>query len=179
LEESRRNGWPVAALAEIDHPDGLVNVWSKTGTLDFDGKSWDGIGFFGRIKGIGASKRLAVKQIIFELRGVAPDAITWLSADVRNRTAQAWLVGMDATATKVNGEPLLIVDGLADFQKLRVGDGRDAAIELVIRDPVFLLDRAQNKAWTSEQIKADHGSTITGLDRIPDLVNANKPWTLT
>lgn len=179
LQQSIRQGWPIAALAEIDHPDGVVRVWSKVGTLEYDGASWQGIGFLGRITGIGASKRLSIRQLVFELRGVPGDSTTWLSADVRNRSAKAWLAGMDERGQYVNGTAWQIVDGLCDYQELKFEDGGTAAIRLTVSEPVVSIERAQNLAWTPEWIRNEYGDDVSGLDRITELVNAQKQWTLT
>lgn len=179
LQQSVRNGWPVVALAYIDHPDGAVRVWSGVGSLEYAGATYEGIGFFGRVRNIGASKKLTVRQVIFELRGVPPDSTTWLSASVRNRSASAWIAGMDERGKYVNGTAWQIVDGTCNYQELKFDDPGAAIIELTVSEPVVSIERAQNLAWTPEWIRDTHGADVSGLDRLSELASAQKSWTRT
>jgi len=179
LQQSIRNGWPRAYLAYIDHPDGEVWVWSGIGDLVFDGQTYGGVGQFGRISGVGGSKELGVRQVIFDLAGVPDEAAKQLNKDVRNRVARAWVAGLDRDGMKVNGAPWQIVDGLADYQDLPAADDGTVVVRLVINEPVFSIERAQDLAWTPEWLEQTHGGGITGLDRVAGLANAAENWTRT
>ncbi len=170
-------GGRIAVLVEIDHPTGTVRAWSRLGDLQYSGFTWKGVGTLGRIGGIGGVKKIQVRQVTFELRGVPPDVVTFLENNVRGRVAQAWLAALKPRADEVDGDLFELVSGLCDTQTLALSEQRKATIKLVVNEPIFIIDRAQNLAWTTEQINAEYGPGITGLDNIPLLANATESWT--
>ena len=177
LTQSIRNGWSIALLAYVNHPDGAVRVWNGVGDLDYDGNTWDGVGTLGSVKNIGGTRQLAIRRITFELRGLPADSLQWLNADIRNVTAQAWIAGLAADGTKVNGTAWQIVDGLADYQELPIGDDGSVTIRLHITEPVFRMEQPQDLAFTPEWLKSTRDEDATGLDLISTLANASKNWT--
>lgn len=178
LAEAIANRWPIAALAYIDHPDGEVRLWSGLGTLRHDGSDWIGLGRLGRILGIGGLKTLGVRQLTFELSGVPAEAAKTLNAAVRNRIARAWLAGL-TPAGRVNGEAWLVVDGRCDYQELAVADARSAIVRLIVAQPIWSIERAQNLLLTPQWIKKTYGAEIAGLDDVPGMSNRQLNWTLT
>lgn len=180
LAESIRNGWPLAALAWIDHPDGDVYAWSGAGTLEHDGQQWQGVGTFGRIKGIGGSKQLGIRVVTFELSGLPASAGQWLTETIRNRAAKAWLAGMNRAGSRINGDPELIVSGVCDYDELSVSADGAASILLHVTTPVYSIERAQNLVWSPEWLNETYrgeGERLTGLDALSDLADAQKNWT--
>ncbi len=179
LQESIRRGWPRVWLAYFDHPDGEVWLWTGVGDLVYAGQTYEGIGQFGGIAGVGGSKQLGVRQITFELRGIPADAAQWLGADVRGQTARAWVAGLNAAGTQVNGAAWQAVDGKADYQELPIQDDGTIAVQLRVVEPVFEMERSQNLRWTAQRLKETHGSELTGLDLISSLADASENWTRT
>lgn len=177
LQQSIRQGWPLAILAFIDHPDGSVHLWSGTGAIQWNGATWDGVRNFGGIEGLGGAMRLGVRQVVLSLAGTPAEAALSLNANVRNRAAQAWIAGLDADGGQVNGAPWPVVDGLADYQEIEVGEERRARVLIHAADPVFQLEQAQELVWSAEQIRADHGAAIAGLDFVHLMRDRSLSWT--
>lgn len=177
LREAIEKRWAVVLLAHVDWPDNPVWIWDGVGELRHGGETYEGIERAGTISGIGASKRVAVRQVIFRLSGAPTDTPTFLVPEIRGRAARAWLAGLRPDG-KINGDPSQVVDGRVDYREKRIAENLSAELELTISEPVFLIERAQNIAWTPEWFKAEFGEEIAGADRISGLVNANKPWTL-
>lgn len=189
LEESIRNGWPVVALAEIDHPDeGMQRLWDGVGTLSWNGYSWTGIGPFGRMSGIGGSKRLMLRAVTFQILGIPPHIEIYLNERLRNRPARAWIAGMDERGVRVNGEPFQEVDGLCDYQTHTADENGIQSVSLIVGEPVYSIERAQTLSFTPEWINSYlqgwrtrnlAGERITGYDRLSELANATRSWTRT
>jgi len=187
--ESIRNGWPTAVLTAIDHPTaGILRYWDGVGSLSYDGQDWSGLGQFGRVIGIGGSKRLMLRTVTFELCGLPPDIDVHLDPTMRNRPAQAWIAGLDARGRKVNGVAYQEVDGLVDYQDLKAADDGSHSIQMIIAEPVYSIERAQTLAYSPEwsnSYLADwraaniSGDRITGYDRMAELANATRAWTPT
>lgn len=197
LQESIANGWPVVALASIDHPvpevialfpDGVIRLWDGVGVLRHDGHNWKGIGPFGRLVGIGGSKRLLLRAVQFAMVGIPANLSIYLDERMRNRPAKAWIAGLDARGMKVNGEPYQEVDGLCDYQEHKTEDGGQQTILMTIAEPVYSIERAQTLAYTPEWLNSwlagwrernVGGARLTGLDRIAELADATRSWTRT
>lgn len=197
LAESIANGWPTQTLAAIDHPidavldiwsDGVIRLWDGVGVLRYNGKDWSGIGPFGRVVGIGGSKRLLLRSVTFEMVGIPAEHQVYLDPGLRNRPAQAWIAGMDERGVRVNGEPYQEVDGLVDYQTHTSDETGVQTIAIQIAEPVYSIERAQNLSYTSEWANAylkkwrdrnRGGAEITGYSRIPELADATRSWTRT
>ncbi len=173
LKRALRNGSPLALLAAIDHPSEFVRVWSHTGTLDYDGHEWQGLGILGRVSGVTQSTSLAIKQVTLQMSGVPPTSTTFLSSRVRNRRAQVWLAALDGR--KVIADPYLVIDALLDYQKIKVEDNGLATIQLTGNVGFWTIERAANRAWTHEEQQAAYPGD-TGLSLLPTLVTKDVRW---
>lgn len=175
MRQALRAGSPLVLLAEIDHPDGLVNVWSGIGSLTYDSKTWIGLGRLGQVTGAESSTEVAIGQFGLELRGIPAEAAGWLGDNVRNRVAQVWLGCLERPRAIV-ADPELILDGLLDLQILRAQEDGLVTLRLEGQRGIWNLGRGQAVAWSpEEQIKTYAGDT--GLDLIYSLVNKDIRWT--
>lgn len=170
-----RRGGDVALLCYIDHPDGATYMWSRAGTLKWNGQQWKGIGALGRVTGISKTTTLEVKQITLELRGVPPTSTEFLDTNVRNRPAKLWLAAIDQQ--KVVGQPYVIIDDKMDYMKLKVEDNGSATIQIVVSVGFWTIERAVNKAWTHEEQQLKYAGD-SGLSQIPLLANKQTNWRL-
>ena len=157
LQQSIRQGWPLAWLAYIDHPDGEVWLWSGVGDLVYDGQTWQGVGEFGRVVNVGGAKQLAVRSLDFELTGIPDEAAQYLNKDIRGRSAKAWVAGMDHDGIGVNGSAWPVVDSIADYQELPIDDDGTVVVRISVTEPVYSIERAREDAWTSEWINEVYG----------------------
>jgi len=170
-----RKGGEVALLCYIDHPDGVVRLWSRVGTLNWDGQAWRGIGALGRVTGISKTTGLEVKQVTFELAGVPLDSVDLLTGDVRNRSIKLWLAGI--ARNKVVGEPYLIIDDLMDYQTLSVTDDGSCTLKITVNVGFWTIERAVNQAWTHEAQIAKYAGD-SGLSLIPSFASKQTNWRL-
>lgn len=181
LDHAFRTGKPRVLLCFIDHPDGVVRVWSRTGTRVFtdtgvpeiDGYEWRGLGIAGRITGATSSVPLQIKQVTFELAGVPPKAAAYLSGKVRNRVGKVWFGALDGRRLIPN--PDLVVDSVLDYQKLAVQDNGTCTIRILGNIGFFNLTRASNRAWTHERQQIRFPGDV-GLSLIPELGNKEVRW---
>lgn len=197
LQQSIRSGWPIATLASIDlptaavketWPDGIIRVWDGVGVLDYDGHEWKGIGPYGQLTGASGSKQLMLRSVTFRLVVPPSSQPTYLTPEMRNRPAKAWIAGMDAAGRYVNGDPFQEVDGLCDYQTLKSDENVVQSIELSVVEPIYSIERAQSLKYTSEwanrwlrswRDRNLAGQRVTGFDRIPELQDATREWTRT
>lgn len=174
MKAALRDGLPTALLAEIDHPDGPAYMWSRAGTLSYDGKAWIGVGALGRVTPVGTTKKLAIREMVFSLRGVPPHAVEFLENSVRNRTARLWLACI-RPRRRVVADPIFLAEARLDTQTLRMEENGFATILLKGHTGFTNLERAQNVAWTTEEARKEFEDE-TGFDMMPGLVNRDIKW---
>lgn len=181
LEESIRNKWPVTFLVYIDYPSEPIRLWAGVGDLKYAGYTYKGISRLGKVPRLVESSQIAVRQSTLQLRGVDPDAEETLGEDIRNRAVNVWVAGLTATGKHVNGEAWQVVEGLADYHELKTEEGL-ATINLMVSEPIFSIERAQNLLFTPEWVNETFqgsGDRITGLDLMSTLENRSENWTRT
>jgi hypothetical protein len=185
LQQSIDRGWPTAWIADIDWPvetdPPAGKFWDGLGTLKFNGTQYQGVRHMGRILGIGGSKLIKTREVTLELRGVGESVEEFLGPAIRNRIASIWFAGMDRTGRRVNGGiddgADLAAEGRCDRREVFADEQHRTGIRLILGEPAFLPERAQNLRYTPEWIKAAAGSHITGLDLLSTIENERKPWT--
>lgn len=164
---------PLALLAEIDHPDGLTHLWTGIGTLQYNNYPWLGVGKLGSITPIKRSSEIVIQELTFKLSGVSPDTTTWLTANVRNRSAKAWLACIDGV--DVVADPIVLIDVLLDYQTLSVDENGNAIIELHALSGFYTLERPINEVWSSQDQQARYPGDV-GFDMIDQLQMQEILW---
>lgn len=155
LARALKRGDARFLLFYCDHPSGAVRYWTRTGNRMINGSLYTGIGVLGSVTGVKRSTNLSINEVQFELRGVPLKAAEMLSGLVRNREATITLGAMSKSGhVTVDDEPM--VDALLDVQKLQV-DPRagTAVIRLMGQQGFYVLDRAQDLAWTDQQQRSE------------------------
>lgn len=170
-------GSPLALLAEIDHPDGLVRYWTGLGILEYNGDEFTGIGKLGNITPVNYSSDISIQELSFIVTGVPPDVGTWISAEIRNRSALAWLAALDGSG-RVIADPLRIVDAVLDYQTLQVDDNGTGTLTLKGRSGFYTLERALDEVYSSEDQRRRYPND-SGCDMISDLQQQDVIWTPT
>ncbi len=175
MAKAIHEGKPIALLVYVDHPDGAQFLWTGVGTLSYNGQDWDGVGRLGGITPIKRTSELAIQEVVMTLNGVPPDAATWLSSNVRNRQAQAWLACIDKG--KVVPEPMQVVELVLDFQTFSIDDNGIASISLNALSGFVTLERAIRDVW-SEQDQKTRFPDDTGFNQLTLLQNQEVKWTV-
>lgn len=166
-------GAPYYLFADIDHPDGMVRLWTGIGLIEWDGETYIGRGRLGTLSQVETSSVLQIADRTLRLSGLDPTQGDFLSADVRGRVAE-FAIGC-VVKGKVVRDPYLVDRVLMDAQKLPVDENGMVAVEISGFSGLWTLQRAQNLAWSAEQSKVDDPDE-TGFDFIPSLVNKDTKW---
>jgi hypothetical protein len=166
---------PLCLIAEIDHPDGFVRVWSGIGSMIWNGETYAGLGRLGKVQALGTTTDLALRDFSLELSGVDADLLTGLGSDVRNRPATVWFGALDAYG-RVVADPLQVAAGVMDYQTLTTDlASGTSTIAITVIDGLWILNSALDASWsTEEQINRYPGDT--GLDLIPQLYQKSVTW---
>lgn len=173
----RQDTFNFAVLCEIDHPTGLVNLWSGTGTLDHDGKEWLGVGHIGGIQGVEETSQLAVSEVQLFLTNVPEEELDLASVDIKGRSASIWWAGMTPDR-RVVPDPLFLAQIDLDYSFVRTEANGANTIVLVGQTGFWVLEQPSSKSWTPEEQKVLFPDD-TGFDRVAGLVDREVPWTPT
>lgn len=176
VDAIRRRKGRLVLLHEVDHPDGIMRAWSGTGNLSYAGYTWKGIGDLVAIDPIPFSRKTEVRVITVTLGAVKTSQLQFITAKVRGRVAQLSLAALKPAKREVNGDVYTICRGLCDSQDHKIDAQRGATIVLTVNQPIFILDRTPNLAWTPDWLKATYGQDVTGLDDLPGTAARTESW---
>lgn len=176
MADAIKSGSDIALIAQIEHPDGTLYVWTGVGTLEYNGQSYVGAGKLGQVSPVRNTTDLAIQEIVFSMRGVNPTDAARLSGNVRNLRAQVWMVALDYRG-QVIADPYQVIDAIEDFQTLEVQDDGMTSLNIITRNGFYTLERALQENWTAEDQKQIY-PTDSGLDMIASLVNQDIQWNI-
>lgn len=166
----------VAILCEVDHPDGIVRLWSGIGTLQWNGQDWIGAGYLGEITTAARTTELRIDEVRLTLSGVAPHALAEVTMEIRNRTARTWLAAI-GPSHKVVGTPLLLDEILLDYATESLAENGQASITLVGQAGFWTLERSTENVWSREDAVLRWGQGVeTGFDYITSLRMKDTSW---
>lgn len=166
----------LIVLWEIDHPDGYERGWSGVGKLRFDGYDWRGIGPLVGMDFPQFSRRTAVRVATLTLGGVDPEGLQFVTKKVRGRFARVSLAALRRGTRAVNGDIYPVCVGLCDSQDHTINTDRSASIVVTVNQPINILDRTPNLAWTADWLKARYGADIVGLDDLAGVAARIVSW---
>lgn len=167
-------GRPIALLAQIDHPEGTRYYWTGVGLLDWDDQEWVGLGTLGKISPIKYSTELAIQELVFEVSGIPVEDERWLTENIRNRDAFAWLAALNKRGEIIR-DPKRIVRARLDFPRYSQAEDGTVGIQLVARTGFYTLERALDEVHSAED-QRDQYPDDSGCDLIPSLQQPDQIW---
>lgn len=119
----------VAYLVHLDlaAPAADVRVWTGRGPLTALGNTWQGVGEFGIIEGVGGERSLAAGEISLALAGVPGDLITpgviqeTRSVRYQGRPLTIYLAILDPNTGALIDDPVPVWGGFADVMSFQLG----------------------------------------------------------
>lgn len=171
----------MVVLVKVDHPDGLVRVWSGLGLIEIDAgdgdgeQVWTGMGVLGSVQVGEQSTENDIAEVRLTLSGVEPDLLSGLSASVSGRVATIWVAHLrfsDMRAELVR----FVEDCVLEHQEFS-DDGASATITLVGRGGLRWLATRFIARWSAEDqiaflsARGVDPATDTGFDYIASLAN--------
>jgi len=140
----------IGAIVEIDYPDNPVRAWSGVGELEWDGKTWTGVGDVGQISAIMEKAGAQAGAVKLTLNGVPPEArARALENSSASRVMRFWLAAFEedeAGVWSVLPDPWKVFQGLTDVHKLHAG-----AIEVNIETALTRLRQAKIARYTHQE----------------------------
>ena len=170
---------PVVAplvFVELAFASGTERVWSGHGTLDWDGRSWTGLGSLGSISAMEETTDLRASGITLQLSGVDPTllgASLLGKAEYRRRRVKVWLGFADPDTGAVIAEPFLAWSGRMDV--MTIEEGETLTIQMTAENDLIDLERPRTRRYLPDDQKAIYPGDL-GLDYIASLQDAQIEW---
>jgi hypothetical protein len=171
----KRRTASLCILCEVDHPDGVVRLWSGIGALQYGGHTWAGAGVLGSITTAARTSELRVDEVRLSLSGVNAHDLAEVSMEIRNRIAKTWLAAV-APGNQVVGV-LLLDEILLDYATESIAENGQAVITLIGQAGFWTLERSTETVWSPQEAALRWGEGVeTGFDYIPSLRMKDTTW---
>ena len=165
----------LALMADIDHPDGRLRVWTGIGTLSYGGHEWTGLGGLATVKGVQSSSDPQIVDHTYVITNVGPDAEAFINAKVRGRRATTWLVFLDE-ANAVIPDPLQIAASTLDVTTYAVDESGKATLSLIGQSDLWQLEQPLNVSLTNTEQRKRYPED-SGFSEVVIIPNQTLKWT--
>jgi hypothetical protein len=179
LQQALRRGHATRhAFVQLDHPLGLVQIWSGTGSVTWNGATWLGVGALGAVGEVSETKEIQAHDMNLELSGINAATVTLQDGQVRGRAVSIWSRWIDLRTGAWFSDSAVLFSGLMDVVKTAERNGI-ATMTLTCRSPLFNWDAAPSVYYSNEeQLRLYPGDT--GFDRMPNIPTQTLAgWNLT
>lgn len=140
-------------MVEIDHPVRFIRAWNGLGDLDYDGQTYEGMGYVGQVNPIGTSADIEVPEVSLGLSGVDADALEGLDESVKGRFAEVYEAFLDDHYRVV--ERTLLFRCRLDYQTYKVDpESGKADMALFAHAGLFHLLNRSGAKMSPEEAKA-------------------------
>lgn len=164
-----------AIFAELDFSGGFARMWSGTGSVVWDGKTWLGVGHLLALGPVEETSAVEATSLSMSLSGVPPSMVALAYGDFsQGRAAKVWLALIDTAAWTVIADPVPIFQGRMDT----IGDsddGQEATITVSAETNLADLKRLRARFFTNQ----DQQRLFPGdqsLRFIPSLQDRSITW---
>lgn len=148
---------------EGEFASGTTRAWSGVGSIEWDGKTWTGVGHLGGVSPIKESQDPVANGMSVSLSGVPTSLISQALGDARQgRPGKIWLgvmaEGVDSpttTALEIVADPALAFHGRLDVPEIEEA-GDSCTITISYENRLVDLERPRERRWTDEDQKIDY-----------------------
>ena len=171
--ELEADPYRLLVMAELDFPSAPVYVHSGVGEVDFDGKTFLGVGQLGKVSPLQETTELQSYGLSLELSGVDPALVSIsLNDNVQGRDAKIYLVFLDEDLQIIN-PPVGPWVGRMDYMGAEVG--QTATLILHIESRLADWERARIRRYTDEDQQAEYPGD-KGLEFVSQMQEKELLW---
>ena len=144
-----------ALFVEGNFVSGPLNVWSGSGSVTWNGKSWMGVGSFGGVSTIEEGSTVEAKGITLTLSGIDPTLLTDVLSEFQvGLPVTVWLGLFDQTNVLIPN-PVTAFAGRMDQPTIDV-DGTSATITINCENRLLDMNTPVDRRYTNEDQQLDH-----------------------
>ena len=144
-----------AIFCEMLFRDGWVYMWTGLGSIDWDGKTWLGIGSLASVSPIEEGSTLEARGITLGLSGIDLDLLAKILGEYGTRLpVTLYLMLFDGSGSFIPN-PITAWSGMMDQPTISV-DGSSASISIACENKLAEMNMAMDRRYTNEDQQIDH-----------------------
>lgn len=155
-------------------PPDYVRVWSGARTIEWDGKSWLGVGNLGGVSPITENGDVRATGVAVSLSGIPSGLIATALGEARQGLeGTIWLALLDADGAVI-ADPEVAFRGRLDVPEITEG-GDTATITISYESRLRDLERPRERRYTQEDQNIDYSGDL-GFEYVPSIQEWNGKW---
>jgi hypothetical protein len=159
---------------EMETRGGFVNAWTGYGSIDWDGKTWLGVGHLVGLSALNEVNQVVASGVTLTLSGVDPADIEIALAQLgRYRTCKIWFAVLGDDGLVID-DPIQVRNDRTDSVKI-TNDGISATIAVGVETRLIAMRSARERRYTDEDQKSDHPGD-DGFKYVNSLQNETITW---
>lgn len=151
-----------------------LNLWTGSGDLSWDSKTWQGNGWFAGYQGLVESDDLSDIALEVQLSGLPETVLNLILASVQQGASGKLWVGMTTAALALVSDPVLMFSGVLDYPSLEEGAG-DSVVSLKYTTLLTTNQRGREFRFEPETQRLHHPGD-TGFDWVTATLEWNGFW---
>jgi hypothetical protein len=161
-------------LVAMQFSSGWVYLWSGTGTLSWNGQSWTGTGYLGKMEALTETQEVEAQGVRFSLSGVPNSLLTSALQEVRQGNPVIVYQGFLTAADAVVSSPYQAWAGRMDSCEIEEG-GETSTIYLIAESRLIDLKRSRERRFTHDDQQIDFSGDL-GFEFVPAIQEKNVIW---
>jgi len=164
----------VAIFYEAEFASGGVNLWTGSGEITWDSKTWTGVGSIIQISSVTETSDVRADGLTFTLSGITEAIRSIILQEVRQGKPGTVYIGFIDASGAVVADPANAFEGRLDVPKM---DDSGTAISVSIAYETRLrdLERVREERYTNQSQQVNHPGDI-GFEYVPSLQDWNGIW---
>jgi len=163
-----------AFFAQLHFLSGDVFVWSGTGTINWNGNDWLGLGTLGQISTIEESSDIKANNLTLTLSGIPSDALAQAMGETRQGNPVTIWFGCLGDNNNVLADPIKSFAGRMDVPLIEEGS-QTSTISITVESILVDLQRSRLRNYTHEDQQIDFPGDL-GFEYVPGLQDWNGVW---
>ena len=164
----------VAIFYEGEFVSGVVNLWTGSGDIIWDGKTWTGVGNIIQISSVSETSDVRADGLTFTLSGINETVRSLILAEVEQGKPGSVYIGfIDATGAVI-ADPATAFEGRLDVPKMQ-DSGPAISVSISYETRLRDLERVREERYTNQSQQVNHPGDL-GFEYVPSLQDWNGVW---
>lgn len=164
----------VAIFFQGDFATGTVYLWSGIGEIDFDGKTWVGVGNLAGIEQVKETSQIEATGVRVFLSGIDATLRSLVLDEVRQGDIGTIYIGFIDDTGAVVADPTVAFEGYLDVPTIS-DNGADIRITIQYENRLRDLERVREFRYTNESQQVLHPGD-RGFEYVAGLQDWNGKW---
>lgn len=164
----------VAVFYEGEFATGTVNLWTGSGEIIWDSKTWTGVGNVISISTVSETSDVRADGLVFTISGIDETTRSLILQEVRQGKPGSVFIGFIDASGAVVADPATAFEGRLDVPKMQ-DNGPAISISLSYETRLRDLERVREERYTNQSQQVNHAGDV-GFEYVPSLQDWNGVW---